>query len=34
VQGYYISPPRPAADIPEMLARGRGAPAHASRRAS
>jgi len=34
VQGYYISPPRPAADIPEMLARARGAPAHASRRAS
>jgi EAL domain-containing protein (putative c-di-GMP-specific phosphodiesterase class I) len=33
VQGYYISPPRPAADIPEMLARGRAACEHASRRA-
>jgi EAL domain-containing protein (putative c-di-GMP-specific phosphodiesterase class I) len=33
VQGFYISPPRPAADIPEMLARGRAAPEPASRRA-
>jgi len=32
VQGYYISPPRAAADIPAMLARGKSAPAPASRR--
>ena len=33
VQGYYISPPRPAADIPEMLARGKARPQIAPRRA-
>ena len=32
-QGYYISVPRPAAEIPEMLARLKAAPGHVSRRA-
>jgi EAL domain-containing protein (putative c-di-GMP-specific phosphodiesterase class I) len=33
VQGYYISPARPASDIPEMLARGKASPERSSRRA-
>jgi len=33
VQGYYISPPRPASDIPEMLGRGKAPSEHTSRRA-
>jgi diguanylate cyclase (GGDEF)-like protein len=32
-QGYYISPPRPAADIPEMLARFKATPERGARRA-
>jgi EAL domain-containing protein (putative c-di-GMP-specific phosphodiesterase class I) len=32
-QGYYVSPPRPAADIPDVLARFKVTPERAVRRA-